>query len=322
MLNRFCIILFLLILTVSSANCQETDHYFGYQTILIDNPAFSGSEGDGTVRLQYHNYFPGNSYNLHSVNFSYDSYYPAIHGGAGVYLSDDFMGGIINDLRGGLSYSYFLQAGKDIFINAGLSASFFRRGFSFENAILPDQINPLGGTGVPSSETLTATGHTVFDVGAGFLFIAPKFFGGFSVSHLAEPDISLAGITDSRLKRKWLFSATGDFLLSSEMNLKLRPVVITSIQGGFMNAGTGTILESKFLSVNAILLGDSGKNLNIQTGFSINTGRICIYYNYRFNIVSSDNMMPLSLLHQTGIAFSLNNVDKRKTIKTINFPKM
>jgi type IX secretion system PorP/SprF family membrane protein len=294
----------------------------GFQTILADNPAFSGSEGDGTVRLIYNNYYPGNSYNLHSVYCSYDSYFPALHGGAGIYIYDDYMGGIINDLRGGLSYSYFLQAGKDLFINAGLSASFYHRGFSFENAVLPDQIDPFVGSTVPSSETLSSRGHTIFDVGAGFVFIAPWFFGGFSVSHLAEPDISLAGISDSRLKRKWLFNITGDFLLSKEMNLKLRPVVITGVQGGFVTAGAGTILENKFLSVNAIVLGDSGKNMNLQSGFAIIAGGISLFYNYRFNLISGHNMMPLSLLHQAGIAFSLNNVDKRKTIKTINFPKM
>ena len=49
---------------------------------------------------------------------------------------------------------------------------------------------------------------------------------------------------------------------------------------------------------------------------------VSVYYNYRFNIVSGNNLLPLSLLHQTGLAFSLNNVEKRKTIKTINFPKL
>ena len=52
---------------------------------------------------------------------------------------------LVNDLRGGLSYSYFLQAGRDLYINAGLSASFFHRGFNFSDAVFPDQIDPMGG---------------------------------------------------------------------------------------------------------------------------------------------------------------------------------
>ncbi|MDP3003546.1 MAG: hypothetical protein Q8N38_10505, partial [Bacteroidales bacterium] len=82
----------------------------------------------------------------------------------------------------------------------------------------------------------------------------------------------------------------------------------------------GVVLESNYLSVNAIMLGDNKKNMNIQTGFSFKSGKVSVYYNYRFNIVSGNKLMPLSLLHQTGLAFSLNNVDKRNLIKTINFP--
>jgi hypothetical protein len=62
--------------------------------------------------------------------------------------------------------------------------------------------------------------------------------------------------------------------------------------------------------------------MNIQTGFSFTAGKMSVYYNYRFNVASANNLMPLSLIHQTGVAFSLNNVDKRKAIKTINFPKL
>jgi hypothetical protein len=41
-----------------------------------------------------------------------------------------------------------------------------------------------------------------------------------------------------------------------------------------------------------------------------------------FNAFSGNSLLPLSLLHQVGLAFSLNNVEKRKAFKTINFPKL
>jgi len=62
--------------------------------------------------------------------------------------------------------------------------------------------------------------------------------------------------------------------------------------------------------------------MNIQTGFSFQTGRVSFFYNYRFNIVSGNKLVPISLLYQTGLALSLNNVEKRNIIKTINFPKL
>jgi hypothetical protein len=94
------------------------------------------------------------------------------------------------------------------------------------------------------------------------------------------------------------------------------------MQRKYFLGGAGASLEGKSLSFNVMFLGDSGKDLNIQTGFSFRTGRLSIYYNYRFNAISQNKLMPLSLLHQTGLAFSLNNVEKRNTIKTINFPKL
>lgn len=322
MLGRFQkILLFIFFLPVYCFG-QETDPGPGYQFMMISNPSLVGSSGDGELRLSYNNFYPGNNYNLHSVYFSYDSFISKLHGGAGIYIADDYLGGIINDIRGGLSYAYFLQATKDLFINAGLSASVYHRGFNFSNAILPDMIDPVGGVSIPTSETMVSSGETVFDIGAGFLFIAGKFSGGFSISHLAEPDLSASGNSNERLKRKLLVHMSGDFFLSKTQNLKIDPLAYFEVQNGFVNGGIGAAIESKYLSINAVILGDNGKNLNIQTGFSFNTGRISVYYNYRFNAVSGNKLLPFSLLHQTGLAFSLNNVEKRNAIKTINFPKL
>jgi len=215
-----------------------------------------------------------------------------------------------------------LQAGKNFYINAGLSASVYHRGFNFSNAILPDQIDALGGVTLPSSEQQTATGKTIFDVAAGFLFSYGKITGGFSVNHLAQPDLSSTGLAGEQLKRKLLVHISGDFELGKAADLRIEPLTYLEIQQGFVNGGFGAALQSKILAINAVVLGDSGGNLNIQSGFSISTGRIYIYYNYRFNAVSGNKFMPLSLLHETGLAFSLNNVEKRNEFKTINFPKL
>ncbi len=322
MFRQVTIIFLFIFLLSENCHSQEPDPGPGYQMMMISNPALVGGEGDGLLRLSYLNYYPGNNYDLHSVYFSYDSYFPQLHGGAGVFLTDDYLGGIINDFRGGFSYAYFLQAGKDLFINGGLSASVYHRGFNFSNAVLPDQIDPLGGVSLPSSETLASNGKTVVDLGAGFVFISGKFSGGFAIDHLAQPDLSSTGGSNERLQRKILFHLSGDFDLNETKSLKIRPHTYLIVQRGFYLGGVGAALEGKSLSFNTMILADSEKDLNIQTGFSFSTGRLVVYYNYRFNAFSGNKLMPLSLLHQTGLAFSLNNVKKRNTIRTINFPKL
>jgi type IX secretion system PorP/SprF family membrane protein len=315
-------ILLLSILVPGLSFGQDTDPGPGFQMIMMNNPAYSGIEGDGVLRLSYLNLYPGNNYNLHSAYLSYDSYFPALHGGAGFYLSDEYMGGIINDLKGGLSYAYFLQARKNLFINVGLSASVYHRGYNFNKAVLPDQIDPLGGVTLPSMEILANSGSTLFDIGAGFLFISGNIFGGVSINHLAEPDLSTTGLSGEKHKRKLFLHLSADLNLKKNKSLNLRPLSYLVLQGQYLAVGTGAALEGNYLSISAIALGDNGKNMNLQTGFSFSSGMIRIFYNYRFNLISGNKLMPFSLLHQTGLAFSLNNVDKRKLPKTIILPNL
>lgn len=301
---------------------QEPAAGLDYQMTMISNPALTGSEGDGILRLCYLNNFPGNNYNLHDIAISYDSYFPSLHGGAGFYLSDDYLGGIINDLKGGFSYSYYLQAGNKLFISAGLSASFYHRGYSFGSVVLPDQIDPLGGIVYPSGEVLSEKGRTIFDVAAGLLFMTGKSFAGISVSHLTEPDLSNTSFAEMRLRRKLLLHFATHISLGSEKNLELCPLGRLEVSKGSLSAGAGAELGNKFLTISSVFFTDNSKNLDMQTGLSFTKGAMTLFYNYRFNLISGDALLPFSILHHTGIALILNNVDKRKTLNTINFPKL
>ena len=322
-MNKLFRILIFLFLAVSvNITGQEAGYGPGYQMTMAGNPAVTGSEGDGYVRLSYMNLYPGNAYNLHSAFISYDSYFPSLHGGAGLIISDDYMGGIMNDLKGNLSYAYFFQADKDLYFSAGLSASFYHRGCSFGGAVLPDQIDPMRGIVLSAGETLAEEGRTIFDLGTGFVFYTGRISGGLAVNHLAEPDLSVSDLAEAKLRRRLFLHFTGDFDLGSGKNLKIHPLGMFEIQENYLSGGVGAVLEINYLSVSSLLLANNGKNLDVQTGFSVNTGRTSIFYNYRFNLLSGQNLLPFSLFHHTGMAFRLNNVDKRKTVKTINFPKL
>jgi type IX secretion system PorP/SprF family membrane protein len=304
------------------ANCQESAYGPGYQTILVNNPAFAGSESDGILRLSYLNFYPGNNYNLHSVFVSYDTYMPLLHGGAGFFVADDYLGGVVNDVRGGCSYSYHLQANKNLFINAGLCASFYHRGFNRGSIILPDQIDPLNGAVYPSGENIVNRGRTVLDLGAGFLLIAGKFLGGFSLSHLTQPDLGGISNSEDRIKRKLDINISYAFDAGKKRQLLMMPVLFGEIQGDRITAGTGGLVGSDVIAFNSILLVSSAKDIDLQAGFSVRKGIMLLFYNYCFNIKSENTLMPVSLLHQAGLAVSLHNVDKRKVIKTINLPKL
>lgn len=320
-MRREFIILAGLLIQSSVIFSQETVYGPGYRTMLMYNPALSGASGDAVFRLAYLNFYPGNSLSLHSFYASYDSYFEELHGGTGLWIADDYLGGIINDARGGVSYAYSLRAGREFFINAGLSAGFFHRGLNFSSAVLPDMIDPAGGVVFPTAETLVSRSSTVFDAGTGFLFIYRKLLGGFSVNHLFQPDIS-DGSGTNRLKRKVHVNASWNIRIGENLNTVVRPSGFLETQGDYTGAGAGSSLETRVLAFNMIFMGDSNRNMNIQAGFSVKAGRLGVFYTYRFNVASANTLMPLSLQHQTGLSFGLNTVDKRNVPGTISLPEL
>jgi type IX secretion system PorP/SprF family membrane protein len=322
-MKKLYLLIFLVILQQTEAvNAQEADYGPGYQTIVMTNPAFSGSEGDGILRLSYFNFYPGMSYDLNSFFASYDSFFPLLHGGAGFWISNDYTGGIINDIRGGFTYSYHLQAGDMVFINAALGASLFYRGYRMSGIILPDQIDPLRGAVLPTGEALDLTGHAAFDVGAGFLIMAGRYSAGFAVSHLTEPDISGSGLPADKMKRKITVNLDGTFFNSGKSKIALRPLLYGMIQGNNSQLGAGADFKTGFFSLSSMLLINNAKDLDLETGISFIHRSFFVFYNYCINLVSGNSLLPSSLYQHAGLGISLNYVDKRKTIKTINFPKL
>jgi hypothetical protein len=70
MRNRSSLIFGLILISFGPVFCQETNYGPGYQAMIINNPAFAGSSLDGTIRISYMNFYPGNHYNFHSVFLS------------------------------------------------------------------------------------------------------------------------------------------------------------------------------------------------------------------------------------------------------------
>lgn len=322
MKNATRIILLIFIIFGETAESQEICYGPGFQTMVMKNPAFAGSEYDGIMRMSYLNFYPGSNYDFHSFYVSYDSYFEFLHGGAGVFLASDRIGSIMSDLRGGLTYSYFLQAGRDLYINAGLSAAFFRRGFSFNDAVFPDQIDAMGGVTLPTSDLLNRENITVFDVGTGLMFIYKNIMGGLAVNHLSGPGLAGNGTSGQRLQRKLLVHISADMGIRKWSGLKLIPAAFFEMQGDYHSFAAGAVAESNYLSVSGMVISGNSGGIDCQAGFSVKFERMALYYSYRFNVIPENQVTPFSLVHQAGLNFSFINVEKRIRGRTINAPDM
>lgn len=322
MTKHNAIVLAFLCVAGTAASSQEVFLNAGFQQIVMLNPSLAGIEGNGILRLIYHNHYPGRGFNLHTVSVSYDTYLPLLHGGVAGFVSNNYNGGIINDIKGGFSYSYHFQAGRNTFAYAGLSSGLRHRGIYSGGIILPDQIDPLLGAVLPPSEVIAERGRTIFDVGTGFSVISGKYFAGLSVNHLAKPDAEGSGIPSDVLKRRVTIFASAVFTSGLRNRINFRPVILFDMAGNDYFNAAGAVVSTEAIAVNAMLVMNRSRNISMQGGLALKQRGNLFFYNYCFNLTSQYGILPVSLYHQGGISVSLNNVEKRKTIKTINFPEM
>ncbi|HDZ40627.1 MAG TPA: type IX secretion system membrane protein PorP/SprF [Bacteroidetes bacterium] len=301
---------------------QDAETFSFYYNPVQSNPALSGSEGPGILRLMYRDYYPGKGLNLYSINCSYDSFLESIHGGYGFYVSENVLGGLINDLRAGASYSYHLRASRDLYINAGFMASVIHRSVDAGKVVLPDQIDPLMGPVLPAGEVIAAGSRTTFDAGVGFLFSYRAYHAGISVNHIFKPDITGNGSEESRLDRRLSLHGASAFQ-TGDNTVNISPGFVISIQGGRLIGALGTGFGYKNMTFNILPFFNLSEGLSyIQSGLHIEAGKIELAYNYNFAPFRTDNLLPFTLSNQVYVSIGLYNIEKRGIINTINYPKM
>ncbi|TFG43725.1 MAG: type IX secretion system membrane protein PorP/SprF, partial [Bacteroidia bacterium] len=181
---------------------------------------------------------------------------------------------------------------------------------------------PMGNVSLPTSQLISNENRTVFDAGTGFIVVYKNLAGGFAMTHLTQPDLDGGGSSVERLKLKYLIHLIADFDLKKGTGLKILPLVSVELQGKHLCAGAGAVIESNYMSVSSVLLVNNNRKIDVQAGFSIRREKLALFYNYRFNLGSGNSLIPFSVMHQTGLTFSLNNVEKRIKVRTIKVPYM
>ncbi|HUS86232.1 MAG TPA: PorP/SprF family type IX secretion system membrane protein [Bacteroidales bacterium] len=316
------VLLVFTILIFRSGYSQDIESGTPYNAPVLSNPAMTGSHPDGLMILSYRDFYSGNNYQIGSVFVSYDSYFEQVHGGFGAYLTENRLGKILNDLRSGVTYSYHLRATRELYINAGFMASVIHRSINRNEIIFPDQIDPLLGPVLASSEILDQGSRTVFDAGIGFLVRFRDYHAGISVNHLATPDMSRNGNREGRLGRRYSLHTSARYRLA-QSPFYLNPLFYSSYQDGFLSYVGGISLEYKILAINNLIHCYSTGGINaIQTGLHLDLNRFGFSYNYLFSPLRPSGMIPGTLSNQITVYIRLNNVDKTTVINTINYPKL
>jgi len=308
------------ILFLLAGNIVTAQKVVGYNHGSGINPSFAGAEGTGLLRLDYISTYPGSGYNLNSYNISFDTFLEFAHGGAGFNLSSDHPGGLMTDIRALFAYSYHLQISRDLFLFAGMNAGFIYRSINRSKLIFPDQIDPLNGVSLPGNEVINQPSYLFFDMGTGFLITYKNTSLSLNAGHLFQPDLSNEAVNGAELPRTYNLQVFTRIKTRKE-ELFFVPCVEISAGGGESVAAAGGTIEYGRFGMGLLGIAEqSGKN--IQTSIKAGHGNIGFLYSFRFSVMSDNIGMPIALVHQLSVHLSLNIVNKRNTIKTINFPDL
>lgn len=308
---------------LSGLAVQGQDTWYGAMSGLhfMYNPAYTGAAGKPELRLSCYSFLPGNGYSLGSVYGSYNDYLPVLHGGAGLWLSGDRMGDVMNDIRAGATYAYHLRAGKDIYFSAGLTAAMVHRGIKAGSVILPEDIDPfLGYTGI-SSEAITSGNVTLLDLGTGITISKGSWYGGFAVMHLTQPWLSDHHLDHNRLKRLYSLNAGTSFEPGGK-DLTISPSASMHVQDGNVITYLGAELLFREIMC-GLAVWHQGKGFTAAEpalGWDTGSAKIILSYSYILN--GGNTVIKGTAIVKAGLSICFNNVEKSRVVHVIKLPDL
>ena len=181
-----------------TAFAQDPEFTQFYANPLYLNPAFAGSARCPRFTLNYRNEWPALSGVYNTYHASYDQHIDAISGGIGLMAMQDNAGtgGILKRTWLSGVYSYQMNVTRDFSIAAGFQVTYAQLSVDWNKLTFGDQIDPKKGFVYLTNEITNAQfsgKKSSIDFSSGILGYSRRYFFGFAVDHLTQPDEALVG---------------------------------------------------------------------------------------------------------------------------------
>ncbi len=198
-------IFFGLILMLGSFPSMAQDPQFSqfYAAPLYLNPALVGSSDQARVGLNYRNQWPSLDAKFVTTSAYFDYFFEDYNSGVGMIITSDREG--LAGLRStsiGLQYAYQLRLTDKLSFRPGVQVAYIMRDINFDRLTFGDQYDETGFISPSTAEGFnTGSGVNFADLSAGGILYSGKFWIGYSMFHMTEPNQSFIG-EDSPLPRK------------------------------------------------------------------------------------------------------------------------
>jgi len=184
-------ILFFIILFVIGSYAQNPKFTKFFAASLFSDPAFTGLTYEHRYTENYRNQSPGVKTACSTYMATY--YYNISNMNSGIvgFILQDRAGKskIVNTI-GGVNYAYRVKVGKYSEVRVGVSLVINQKKIDNTKFIFNDQF--ISGASV-SQDALDTDIISYFDIGLGALYNSTKYWLGFSVRHINQPNASMVG---------------------------------------------------------------------------------------------------------------------------------
>jgi len=192
-----------LLLWSERSSAQDPHFTQFYANPIYLNPAFAGSHRCPRIVFNYRNQWPNISGTYISTSFSFDMRVEAVSGGLGLHFLHDEAGqGTMGITRFSGMYAYQLAITREFSMAFGFQATYGQKKLDWAKLNFGDMIDPKYGFIYNTMEVKNREVVSYPDFSAGVLGFSKRFYAGFAVFHLAEPEEAFLSV-GSKLPMKY-----------------------------------------------------------------------------------------------------------------------
>ncbi len=181
-----------LLFSTLPALTQDAQFSQFYSAPLYLGPSMAGSANEGRLVMNYRDQWPRLSGRFVTYAVSFDQYVKQYNSGIGLsFLHDNAGNSKLTSTKAGVSYSYRIKGGRNLFIQPGLEAYYFQRKINFENLTFADQF--YGDQLLPTSiQSPPEMNRGQMNFATSVLVFTENMWMGAGISHLMQLNSVLA----------------------------------------------------------------------------------------------------------------------------------
>lgn len=324
-MKRFFAFFVVIFLINGYSNAQDPHFSQFYANPLYLNPAFAGTTLCPRVILNFRDQWPSIAGTYVTYNASYDQHIDKLSGGLGFIVNTDRQGqGILNTTTASLLYSFRLEVNRSFSMKMALQSTYFQKNLDWGKLTFGDQIDPKHGFVYPTSEPTPSQSDLVkrnADFSAGLLGYGEKYFVGFAVHHITEPDEGF--VSESRMPRKFTVHAGGVINLGkktrrNDHTATLSPNILFMQQANFQELNYG-LYFNKYPFVGGMWFRQSFNNADALV-FLVGVQASMFKIGYSYDVTLSKLTNATGGAHEISFALQFNCKPPRKRVRAINCP--